>query len=112
MMTKANETPAIDSVRIFVSRPGQRVPTQRRSGDAPPTGRAPTQPDAAKQAQAEQQQAGAQKPDQDGAVQPLPAGVGTAADGAAAPDRRADEPRRPRPRPRRPRPPTDGPPRA
>ena len=46
---------------------------------------ADAQADATKLAQAEQQQAGAQKPDQDGAVQPLPAGVGTAADGAAAP---------------------------
>ena len=44
---------------------------------------ADAQADATKLAQAEQQQAGAQKPDQDGAVQPLPAGVGTAADGAA-----------------------------
>ena len=54
---------------------------------------ADAQADATKLAQAEQQQAGAQKPDQDGAVQPLPAGVGTAADGAAAPA--AAEPRSP-----------------
>ncbi|HEX5812880.1 MAG TPA: hypothetical protein VFY38_12295, partial [Pseudonocardia sp.] len=77
MMTKANETPAIDSVRIFISGRGRAEQVDVSAADA--------QADATKLAQAEQQQAGAQKPDQDGAVQPLPAGVGTAADGAAAP---------------------------
>ncbi len=77
MMTKANETPAIDSVRILISGRGRAEQVDVSAADA--------QADATKLAQAEQQQAGAQKPDQDGAVQPLPAGVGTAADGAAAP---------------------------
>jgi len=75
MMTKANETPAIDSVRILISGRNRAEQVDVSAADA--------QADATKLAQAEQQQAGAQKPDQDGAVQPLPAGVGTAADGAA-----------------------------
>lgn len=75
MMTKANETPAIDSVRILISGRGRAEQVDVSAADA--------QADATKLAQAEQQQAGAQKPDQDGAVQPLPAGVGTAAGSAA-----------------------------
>jgi hypothetical protein len=75
MMTKANETPAIDSVRILISGRGRAQQEDVSAADA--------QADATKLAQAEQAQAGAQKPDQDGAVQPLPAGVGTATDAAA-----------------------------
>jgi hypothetical protein len=66
MMTKANETPAIDSVRIFVS--GRDRAEQENVSDAD------AQADATQQAQAQQQQATAQKPDQDGATQ----GVDTA----------------------------------
>jgi hypothetical protein len=60
MMTQANETPAIDSVRLTVT-----------NDNAPPTGYAQAtgndpaaaQADAAKQADVKQQEAGAQKPD-------------------------------------------------
>ena len=101
MMTKANETPAIDSVRILISGRNRAEQVDVSAADA--------QADATKLAQAEQQQAGAQKPDQDGAVQPLPAGVGTAADGAAAPAPAAADPAAPAAESRRwrPRPPTD-----
>ena len=76
MMSRANETPAIDSVRIFVIGRGQRVADDAAASaavaPAADTGNATADAaaDAAKQAQAEQQQAGAQKPDQNGAVQP------------------------------------------
>ncbi len=87
MMSRANETPAIDSVRIFVIGRGQRVADDAAASaavaPAADTGNATADAaaDAAKQAQAEQQQAGAQKPDQDGAVQ-----QGTAADAATPAD--------------------------
>ncbi len=60
MMTRANQTPAIDSVRITVA------------GNAPAEGYDPAaaQQDAAAQAEAQQQEANEQAPDQDGAVQP------------------------------------------
>jgi hypothetical protein len=74
MMSRANQTPAMDSVRIFVD--GRDRAEQNVSA-------ADAQADAAKQAQAEQAEAAEQAPDQDGAVQPLPAGVGTA--GASSP---------------------------
>jgi hypothetical protein len=72
MMSRANQTPAIDSVRITISGSGQARQENVSDADA--------QADAAKQAQAEQAAAADnQAPDQDGAVQPLPEGVGTAA---------------------------------
>jgi len=84
MMSRANQTPAIDSVRIFVVNGRQRADNAAASDAVAPaaTGsgaNADAQADAAKQAQAEQAAAGAQAPDQDGAVQ-QPAGVGAAAD--------------------------------
>jgi hypothetical protein len=88
MMTKANETPAIDSVRIFVVGSGQRVdnaaaadaalaPVATGAADA-----AAANADAAKQVQAEQQAAGTQKPD--GGVSTIPAPGDTAAPAAPA----------------------------
>ena len=110
MMTKANETPAIDSVRIFVVGRGQRVDRPQRGPRRRPrcSDAAAAAADEAKQAQAEQQQAGAQKPDQDGAVAAAARGRRHgAADGAAAPaPAAAAEPGRRRPAVR-PRPPTD-----
>ena len=84
MMSRANQTPAIDSVRIFVVNGLQRADNAVASDAVAPaaTGagaNADAQADAAKQAQAEQAAAGVQAPDQDGAVQ-KPAGVGAAAD--------------------------------
>jgi len=75
MMSRANQTPAIDSVRIFVVNGRQRADNAAASDAVAPaaTGsgaNADAQADAAKQAQAEQAAAGAQAPDQDGAVQP------------------------------------------
>jgi hypothetical protein len=85
MMTKANETPAIDSVRIFVVGRGQRIdnaaaadaalaPVAAGAGDA-----ADATADEAKQAQAEGQAAATQQPD--GGVAAIPA----PADAAAVP---------------------------
>lgn len=83
MMTKANETPAIDSVRIFVVGRGQRVdnntaadaalaPAATSAADA-----AAANADAAEQIQAEQKAAATQKPD--GGVSADPAPVDAAA---------------------------------
>lgn len=74
MMSRANQTPAIDSVRIFVFNGRQRGNNAAASDAVAPavTGagaNADAAADANKQVQAEQQQAGAQAPDQDGAVQ-------------------------------------------
>ena len=89
MMTRANETPAIDSVRIFGHRPDSRaaaVRTCAAAGNARPTR-------SRRRAQAEaSRQAGAQKPDQDGAVRAAARGAcrhrrGRRADAAPA-DRR------------------------
>jgi hypothetical protein len=68
MMSRANQTPAIDSVRIFVSGRGRAEQEDVSGADAVA--------DATKQVQAEQQQAVAQKPD--------PGGDAAAANGAAA----------------------------
>jgi hypothetical protein len=76
MMSRANQTPAFDSVRILVTGTGGAEQENVSATDA--------QADVTKQAQAEQQQATAQKPDQDGATQPLPQGIGTAGDSATA----------------------------
>jgi hypothetical protein len=74
MMTKANETPAIDSVRILVSGSGKAEQENVSAADA--------QTDATQQAQAEQQQATAQKPDQDGATQGADTATATATETA------------------------------
>lgn len=76
MMSRANQTPAMDSVRIFVSGQGRAEQENVSATDA--------QVDAAKQAQAQSQEATAQKPDQNGAPQPLP-NQGVDAKGGAAP---------------------------
>ncbi len=75
MMTRANQTPAIDSVRITVA------------GNAPAEGYDPAaaQQDAAAQAEAQQQEANQQAPDQDGAIQPgADAGLPSATEAPAA----------------------------
>ena len=75
MMSRANETPAIDSVRITVS------------GTAPAAVYDPAaaKQDAAAQAEAQQAEAGAQAPDQDGAPQPgADAGLPTATSAATS----------------------------
>jgi len=83
MMSRANETPAIDSVRIFVVGRGQRVADDAAASaavaPAADTGNATADAaaDATKQAEAERTAAGLQKPDQDGAA------AGQAADAAA-----------------------------
>jgi hypothetical protein len=85
MMTKANETPAIDSVRIFVVGRGQRVDDAAAADAAlapASTGAADTADataDEAKQVQAEEQAASTQNPD--GGVTSVPA----PADAAAVP---------------------------
>lgn len=74
MMTRANQTPAIDSVRITVG------------GDAQPAqdvNQAEAQQDAAAQVEAEQQAEGAQQPDQDGAAPAQQEAAATATDSAA-----------------------------
>ena len=77
MMTRANETPAIDSVRIFVVGRGQRVDDAAAADAAlaPAAAGAADTADAtadeAKQVQAEEQAAGTQKPD--GGVAAIPA---------------------------------------
>ena len=97
MMSRANQTPAIDSVRIFGGRQrrGQEVdnaaaqptpPPRREGAGARPDG---ARPDGAEQAQAERAAAGAQAPDQDGAA------AAAAADGPRpATSRAAERPRR------------------
>lgn len=62
MMTKANQTPAIDSVRITVAGNAPAVQDDVNDADAAV--------DAAEQAEAQGAEAAAQKPDQDGAPQP------------------------------------------
>lgn len=86
MMSRANETPAIDSVRIFVVGRGQRVDNNAAAADAAVAPAATGAADAAdatadeaKQVQAEEQAAVTQKPD--GGVTSIPA----PADAAAAP---------------------------
>jgi len=86
MMSRANETPAIDSVRIFVVGRGQRVDNNAAAADAAlapaATGAADVADataDEAKQVQAEEQAAATQKPD--GGVAAIPA----PADAAAVP---------------------------
>ena len=71
MMTRANQTPAIDSVRITVT----------GSGGAAGYDPAAAKQDAAAQAEAQQAEAAEQAPDQDGAVQPgADAGLAPAAE--------------------------------
>jgi len=86
MMSKANQTPAIDSVRIQIS------------GNAPaaPIDQADVQADAAQQQQAQQQEAAEQAPDQDGAPQPgaeesAPGGAPATAPAPAGTDTAAPE---------------------
>jgi hypothetical protein len=86
MMSKANQTPAIDSVRIEIS------------GNAPaaPIDQADVQADAAQQQEAQQQEAAAQAPDQDGAPQPgaeesAPGGAPATAPAPAGTDTAAPE---------------------
>jgi hypothetical protein len=94
MMSRANQTPAIDSVRIFVVNGRQRADNAAAADAVAPaaTGagaNADAQADAAKQAQAEQAAAADnQAPDQDGAVQ---APADTAAPAAEAEDTAAAE---------------------
>ena len=96
MMSRANETPAIDSVRIFVIGRGQRVADDAAAAAAvapaadTSNATADAAADQAKQAQAEQAQAGAQKPDQDGAARPAARGHGSG--GRAAPTTAASIP--------------------
>jgi hypothetical protein len=102
MMSRANETPAIDSVRIFVVGRGQRVdntaaadaalaPAAAGAADA-----ADATADEAKQVQAEEQAAVTQKPDGGVAAIPAPAGAGAVpadpATSAAAPAESAAPP--------------------
>jgi hypothetical protein len=84
MMSRANETPAIDSVRIFVVGRGQRVDNNAAATDAAvapaATGAADVadaSADEAKQVQAEEQAAVTQKPD--GGVAAIPAPTDAAA---------------------------------
>jgi len=86
MMSKANQTPAIDSVRIEIS------------GNAPaaPIDQAEVQADAEQQQQAQQQEAAGQAPDQDGAPQPgaeesAPGGAPATAPAPAGTDTAAPE---------------------
>jgi len=94
MMSRANETPAIDSVRIFVIGRGQRVADDAAASAAVApaaiTGNATADAaaDAAKQVQAERQ-AGAQKPD--GGVTTIPAPGDAAAPAAPAAESPAAE---------------------
>jgi len=93
MMSQANETPAIDSVRIFVIGRGQRVADDAAASaavaPAADTGNATADAaaDAAKQAQAEQKEGG-QKPDGGGSTIPVPADTAT----GAAPSTAAEAP--------------------
>jgi hypothetical protein len=80
MMTRANQTPAIDSVRITVSGEGQPVQD---------VDQAEAQQDATAQADAQKEEA-AQQPDQDGAVPAQPEETANA-ERPAADDSAADE---------------------
>jgi hypothetical protein len=86
MMTKANETPAIDSVRITVTPNDQPVTYDAGAAKA----------DATQQADAKQQEAGAQKPDSDPALQAATGSGAPAAtsggDNAVAPETAAATP--------------------
>ena len=88
MMSRANQTPAIDSVRIFVVGRNARLAdaASAAAAVAPSViagGTAEAAADATQQAQAEQTAAGTQKPDQDGAVQAVPESTGTVTDTAS-----------------------------
>jgi hypothetical protein len=76
MMTKANETPAIDSVRITIAGDAPAVQNDVNNADV--------QADADAQAKAQGEEAAAQKPDQDGAPQPGAFEADTAAPAAPA----------------------------
>ena len=76
MMTKANETPAIDSVRITIAGDAPAVQNDVNNADA--------EADADAQAKAQGEEAAAQKPDQDGAPQPGAFEADTAAPAAPA----------------------------
>jgi hypothetical protein len=73
MMTQANETPAIDSVRIFVTQRDQPVRYDARGATA----------DSGKTDAAHAQQSGAQKPDANPAVPPAPNAATAPADASA-----------------------------
>lgn len=90
MMTRANETPAIDSVRIFVVGRGQRVDnaTAADAALAPAatsaTDAAAASADEAEQVQAEQKVAATQKPDGGVSTDPAPVDAAAPADPATS----------------------------